>query len=55
MVDKLIKSDKSVPEAESVADETLSENNDPNKISDVVDITSTAAFSHDAYPRSYCS
>ena len=54
VVDKLIKSDKSVPEAESVADETLSENNDPNKINDLVDITSTAAFSHDAYPRYFC-
>ena len=55
MVDKLIKSDKSVPEGESVADETPSENNDPNKINDVVDINSTAAFSHDAYPRYCCS
>ena len=48
MVDMLIKSDKSVPEVESVGDETLSENNDPNKINDTVDVTSTAAFSHDA-------
>ena len=47
MVDMLIKSDKSVPEVESVADETLSENNDPNKINDIVDVTSTGAFSHD--------
>lgn len=41
MVDMLRKSDKSVPETESVANETLSKNKDPNKNNNV---TPSAAF-----------
>ena len=47
MVDMLINSDQTAPEVESVAEKTNSENNDPIKINDIVDVTSTAPFSHD--------
>ena len=46
MVDMLRKSDKSVPEIESVANETLSKNKDPNKNNNVT--PSAAFFFHDA-------
>lgn len=44
MVDILRKSDKSVPEIGSVANETLSKNKDPNKNNDTNDVTPSAAF-----------
>ena len=47
MVDMLINSDKTVPEIGSVADKTPSDNNDPNKFNDIVDVISTGTFSCD--------